>query len=102
MLEQCQYDPEHQVILLTFKQLPYWDQFVADAQTLLVELTGETPVDVASGMDKHIIHFHFDNCLFSLNYEEYSGSCWIELADEGQEENIINLTRRIKSYCKLD
>ena len=65
-------------LIFNLQSNPDWDNFEPWAQELLqccnIDLLNSTD----SGADRHMITFTFLQNRFSLNYENYSNSIWIE------------------------
>jgi hypothetical protein len=65
-------------LVFNLQPCPDWDSFVPWAQELLQCSNICLPNNVDCGADRHMITFTFLQNRFSLNYENYSNSIWIE------------------------
>lgn len=68
-------------LIIETQEKPDWDNFVAWGQKLLHQQQIHCASEYDSGADKHKLNFTFVQQRYSLNYENYSDSVWID-ADE--------------------
>lgn len=65
-------------LIIDPQEKPDWDNFIAWGQKLLNHPTLHCTSEYDSGADKHKLNFTFVQQRYSLNYESYSDSVWIE------------------------
>jgi hypothetical protein len=89
---------QHNTINLRPTPYPDWDSFIIWGQNFLQNIQGTQNVTHNSGADLHMISFHFMSLRFSLNYESYSDSIWIE-SDESAAATLIHELSALIQQC---
>jgi len=70
---------QQQCIILQPNPQPDWDNFVTWGKQLLASIGINEINLIDCGADRHKLTFTFGQNRFSLNYENYSDSYWVEI-----------------------
>ena len=75
---KVQHNPEQSSLTLYPNPTPQYDDFALWGQKLIAQCNDCQFNHLDTGADRHKLTFTFSQNRFSLNYETYSNSIWIE------------------------
>lgn len=89
--------PSHQQMIIEFnlQPAPDWDDFIPWGKNLIAKLQNSQFNQLDTGADRHKLTFTFAQNRFSLNYETYSDSIWIEADEPNANDGIAQLQTAI-------
>lgn len=95
-------DTQNNCLILYPLNRPDWDEFVDWGKNIITQLDNCHFNQIDTGADRHKITFTFAHNRFSLNYETYTDSYWIETEEANANEGILELMVQLQqSFAML-
>lgn len=94
---KVKYNPNDQILIILPKTVPDWEEFISFGRSILQSANINEINTEEIGADRHRITFTFEQNRFSLNYENYSNSIWIESDEPSATEYLDKLATHLSN-----
>ena len=95
------HDKQHNSLIIHPNNAPDWDEFVQWGKNIIEKLENGQFNQLDTGADRHKLTFTFELHRFSLNYETYTDSCWIETDEPNTSEGLAQLKQKLEQQLQL-